>query len=83
MVTGPPAESLGIHMLEPNVHNGDCINVDDTDYLVQALSIRFKLVKGRYQRDHSKLEVKSASRFLLERNLESAFKASGTVDSDR
>lgn len=40
-------------------------------------------VKGRYQRDHSKLEVKSASRFLLERNLESAFKASGTVDSDR
>lgn len=32
-------------MLEPNVHNGDCINVDDTDYLVQALSIRFKLVR--------------------------------------
>ena len=44
-VLGPPARSLGVQELEPNVHNGDCINVHDTDYLVQALSIRFKLVR--------------------------------------
>ncbi len=51
--------------LEPNVHNGDCINVQDTDYLVQALSIRFKLVRRILprppSRDHAVLSCRRRS----------------------
>lgn len=43
-VVGPPIKSLGVQELELTVHNGDCITVHDTDWIVQALSIRFKLV---------------------------------------
>lgn len=43
-----------------------------TSYVVDAVVIQFKLVKGRYERAHHRLDVWSTSRFLLNRNLESA-----------
>ena len=46
------------------------ICVEDTDYVVQSLVVQFKLVRGRYQREHHRLDCMSASRFLLNRNLE-------------
>ena len=46
------------------------------DYIVQRLVIQFKLVKGkRYERDLSRLDCMSASRFLLNRNLESCLQS--------
>lgn len=56
---------------------GDMISVDDTDYVVQSLVVQFKLVRGRYQREHHRLDCMSASRFLLNRNLEHCFTKRG------
>jgi hypothetical protein len=44
-------------------------------YVVTALVLQFKLVAGRYRRDHSRLEVQPMGRFLTNLSLESAFSA--------
>ncbi|KAK9842082.1 hypothetical protein WJX81_007684 [Elliptochloris bilobata] len=62
----PPAESLGIHELPKNTHNGDQINVQGEDYVVRTLVLKYKLVGGRYERDHSRLDCTATSRFILD-----------------
>lgn len=42
---------------------------------MDSLVIQYKLVKGRYERSHHRLDVLSTSRYLLNRNLESVFSA--------
>lgn len=44
-------------------------------YIVTALVLQFKLVAGRYRRDHSRLEVQPVGRYLTNLALESAFRA--------
>lgn len=56
------------------------MQVAGQDYIVDSLVIQYKLVKGRYERSHHRLDVLSTSRYLLNRNLESAFTASSAKD---
>jgi hypothetical protein len=44
-------------------------------YVVVALVLQFKLVKGRYRRDHSRLEVQPVGRFLTNLALAASFQA--------
>lgn len=74
-VISPPTKSLGVHLLPPSTHNGDLIEVAGQDYIVESLVIQYQLVKGKYERRHHRLDVQSTSRYLLNRNLESAFSA--------
>ncbi|CAL8463556.1 g3090 [Coccomyxa elongata] len=61
----PPPKSLGIHHLPVDTHNGDQITVEDEDFVVTGLVLKYKLVGGRYQRDHNRLEVQQTSRYFV------------------
>ncbi|CAL5223745.1 g6306 [Coccomyxa viridis] len=61
----PPPQSLGIHNLPVDTHNGDQITVEDEDFVVTSLVLKYKLVGGRYQRDHNRLEVQQTNRYLM------------------
>lgn len=36
------------------------------DYVVRTLVLKYKLVGGRYQRDHSRLDCTATSRFIVD-----------------
>lgn len=57
-----------------------CLQVAGQDYIVDSLVIQYKLVKGRYERCHHRLDVLSTSRYLLNRNLECAFSSPSAED---
>ncbi|KAL3147981.1 hypothetical protein ABBQ38_014276 [Trebouxia sp. C0009 RCD-2024] len=65
----PPPRVLGIHSLPPDTHNGDQIEVEGQDYVVDSVMFHYKLVGGKYQRDHNQLAVHSTSRFFLNKYL--------------
>lgn len=65
----PPPRVLGIHSLPPDTHNGDQIEVEGQDYVVDSVMFHYKLVGGKYQRDHNQLAVYSTSRFFLNKYL--------------
>lgn len=69
-LVSPPPTSLGIHELPPTTHNGDQIEVDGKDYIVSSVVLKYKLVKGKYQRDHNRLEVQRFGRYLTNLYLE-------------
>ena len=71
----PPPKSLGAHALPPDTHNGDRIELDGTEYVVRGLVLRYRLVRGRYERDASVLEVSTQGRFLVERFLQGLLEA--------
>lgn len=64
-VVSPPPRSLGVYALPPNTHNGDEIEVDGQGYVVTRVVLKYKLVSGKYVRDHNGLEVTPTSRFFL------------------
>lgn len=66
----PPPRSLGIHALPASTSNGDWIDVGGSAYVVQSVVLQYKLVRGRYQRDHQRLEVTAGGRLLAEQFLE-------------
>ena len=35
------------------------------DFVVTSLVLKYKLVAGRYQRDHNRLEVQQTNRYLM------------------
>jgi hypothetical protein len=76
-VVTPPPRSLGIHALPPLTHNGDAVEIDNASYVVTSLVLQYKLVAGRYVRDHSRLEVAPTSRFFLNLMLDGLVKKSG------
>ena len=43
------------------------------DYVVSSLVVQYRLVKGRYERDHNKLEVQQVSRWILGRYLDNLY----------
>lgn len=73
----PPPQSLGIHPLPAGTHNGDRIEVEGEDYIVSAVVLQYKLVRGRYQREHSRLEVMRLNRHLTNIMLEHILTRSG------
>ncbi len=75
-VAPPKHNSLGVHELPPNTHNGDLIHVQGEDYVVSSVVLRYKLVGGRYQRDHNRLEVQQMGRFFTLQYLEQQFHTS-------
>lgn len=70
----PPPCSLGIHALPPNTHNGDQIEVDGSAYVVQCVVLQYRLVRGKYRREHAKLEVQGTGRMLANLFLEDLYK---------
>ncbi|KAI3426905.1 hypothetical protein D9Q98_006849 [Chlorella vulgaris] len=66
----PPKRSLGIHALPPNTHNGDQIAVAGSSYVVQSVVMQYKLVRGKYCREHARLEVQGTGRYLANSFLE-------------
>ncbi|EFN56875.1 hypothetical protein CHLNCDRAFT_51665 [Chlorella variabilis] len=69
----PPSRSLGIHALPPNTHNGDQVEIAGSSYVVQSVVLQFKLVRGKYRRDHARLEVQGTGRWMANLYLENVF----------
>ena len=44
------------------------------DYVVDSVTLHYKLVGGKYQRDHNQLEVQSTSRYFLNKYLDHVYK---------
>eukprot|EP01025_Chloroclados_australasicus_P066273 TRINITY_DN9098_c0_g2_i1.p1 TRINITY_DN9098_c0_g2~~TRINITY_DN9098_c0_g2_i1.p1 ORF type:complete len:600 (-),score=51.13 TRINITY_DN9098_c0_g2_i1:462-2159(-) len=61
----PPRRSLGIHCFHPNTHCGEEIEVEGQGYVVSSVVLRYKLERGKYVRDHNKLEVQKTPRYFL------------------
>eukprot|EP01024_Parvocaulis_polyphysoides_P021608 TRINITY_DN2023_c0_g1_i2.p2 TRINITY_DN2023_c0_g1~~TRINITY_DN2023_c0_g1_i2.p2 ORF type:complete len:121 (-),score=3.22 TRINITY_DN2023_c0_g1_i2:276-638(-) len=61
----PPKRSLGIHCFHPNTHCGEEIEVEGQGYVVSCVVLRYKLERGKYIRDHNKLEVQKTPRYFL------------------
>ena len=74
-VITPPPRSLGVFELPPLTHNGEEIVVDGEGYVVQRLVLTYKLHKGRYQRDHNRLEVTPTGRWFTEQMLSNLMQA--------
>jgi len=64
-VVTPPPRSLGIYALPPHTHNGEEIEIDGQGYVVTSLVLQYKLVKGKYVREHNRLDVQPTSRYFL------------------
>eukprot|EP00892_Ulva_mutabilis_P000697 jgi/Ulvmu1/10628/UM066_0007.1 len=60
----PPPHSLGIHSLPPKTHNGDQLSIEGKEYVVTSLILQYKLQRGRYVRDHCKLQVLPTGRYF-------------------
>lgn len=68
-VMTPPPKSLGVFELPPLTHNGEEIFVEGQGYVVQRLVLNWKLVGGKYRKDHNALEVTPTGRWLTEQML--------------
>jgi hypothetical protein len=63
-----------------NTHNGDVIELEDgSSYVVESLVLRFRLVNGRYQQEHRRLDVNKTGRFLYNTFLESVYAQSAAA----
>ncbi|PSC75507.1 hypothetical protein C2E20_1129 [Micractinium conductrix] len=78
----PPPQSLGIHALPPNTHNGDQIELDGAAYVVQSVVLQYRLVRGKYRRDHARLEVRNTGRMLANLFLEELYQREGPPGAD-
>lgn len=67
----PPPRSLGIYALPPITHNGEEIEIDGQSYIVCTTIMQYKLNKGKYVREHSRLEVQPTGRYFLNMMLDS------------
>jgi hypothetical protein len=54
-----------VYALPPLTHNGEHIEIDGHGYVVTGLVLQYKLQRGRYVREHSRLEVQPTGRWLL------------------
>jgi hypothetical protein len=63
-----------------NTHNGDVIELEDgSSYVVESLTLIFRLVNGRYQQEHRRLDVNKTGRFLYNTFLESVYAQSAAA----
>lgn len=56
-------------------HNGEQIEIDGKGYVVTSLLIQYKLVRGKYVKDHHKLEVQPTGRYFVNMMLENLIEA--------
>eukprot|EP00740_Mantoniella_antarctica_P022333 CAMPEP_0198686076 /NCGR_PEP_ID=MMETSP1468-20131203/14459_1 /TAXON_ID=1461545 /ORGANISM="Mantoniella sp, Strain CCMP1436" /LENGTH=157 /DNA_ID=CAMNT_0044431943 /DNA_START=247 /DNA_END=716 /DNA_ORIENTATION=- len=70
-VSTPPERSLGIHTLPKNVGCGETIEVLNRYFVVDRVNYHYKLEYGKYRRDASRLYVEEATRYLLNKHLNS------------
>jgi hypothetical protein len=59
------------------------LQIEGQEYVVTALVLQYKLQKGKYVRDHSKLEVLRTGRFLYNEYLSSMMKLSSPRGTNR
>jgi hypothetical protein len=45
-VISPPQRTLGVHALPPDTHNGDLIEVEGHNYIVESVVLQYKLVSA-------------------------------------
>jgi hypothetical protein len=62
----PPQEDLGQVSLPGNVQNGDSLELHGRVWVVSRVSTRFRLTRGRYRKDGTRLHVVESSRWLLD-----------------
>jgi len=80
-VTTPPERSLGTHRFPANTHCGDTIELRNRYFVVDKVAYHYKLERGKYRKDDSRLYVQEATRFLLNKHLDSLLeKSGGAVD---
>ena len=82
-VITPPPRSLGIHSLEPNQGCGDEFELEgEGSFVVSRTVHKYKLEKGKYVKDHKRLEVEPTGRYFLNRMLDDIYEQSGSDDED-
>lgn len=48
------------------------------DYVVDSVTLHYRLVGGKYERDHNQLAVQSTSRFFLNKHLDQLYTKSNS-----
>lgn len=81
-VATPPPTDLGTHKLPKNTSCGETIEVDESWFIVDRVTTMYNLVRGKYKKDGSRLDVQRAERFFVNASLEAAFAADSAVGHD-
>lgn len=81
-VATPPPTDLGTHKLPKNTSCGETIEVDESWFIVDRVTTMYNLVRGKYRKDGSRLDVQRAERFFVNASLEAAFAADSAVGYD-
>jgi hypothetical protein len=68
-VTTPSLRNFSRRLPPPpqNTFNGDHIEVEGGNYIVQSVVLKYRLVRGKYRQDHKRVEVQQVGRFLYNR----------------
>jgi len=78
----PPQRSLGTHKFPQNTHCGDTIELRNRYFVVDKVTVHYKLEYGKYRKDDTRLYVQEATRYLLNKHLEGLFAGSDAVKAD-
>ena len=62
----PPQEDIGTVTLPCNTQNGDSFDLNERTWVVSRVATQFKLLRGKYYKDSTRLYVTEASRWLLD-----------------
>ena len=81
--TTPPQRSLGTHKFPQNTHCGDTIELRNRYFVVDKVTVHYKLEYGKYRKDDTRLYVQEATRYLLNKHLEGLFKGSDAVKREK
>ena len=82
--TTPPQRSLGTHKFPQNTHCGDTIELRNRYFVVDKVTVHYKLEYGKYRKDDTRLYVQEATRYLLNKHLDSLLEGSdATKDPPR
>jgi hypothetical protein len=77
--TTPPQRSLGTHKFPLNTHCGDTIELRNRYFVVDKVTVHYKLEYGKYRKDDTRLYVQEATRYLLNKHLDSLLAGSDAV----
>ena len=83
-VAKPPRfEDLGVHRLPKNTACGETIEVERGWFIVHRVTTMYNLVRGKYEKDGRRLDVRRAERFFVNAALEAAYRADDAVGRGR
>ncbi|CAN6461924.1 unnamed protein product [Victoria cruziana] len=66
----PPPTNLGVRCFPSNMQCGESITIEGKYYTISAVTYRYQLKNGRYKPSEKRLDVQSASRYILNLYLE-------------